>query len=160
MLINPEENPKDPDKISSKNSQKSKINDINQIKILPLKLKETLSRNNTNIGILSKRMDSFGEEISKSNKKHRVSFIDQISSKKNIAQIIYIEGQSTARNNKKNDKYFNILMKQETNITEQNANKKRPEEVYSIKRPKNKRNKSQELRKVEKVDQQCECNIY
>ena len=57
--------------------------------IVPIKLKltpEILSRNKT-LDSLSKRLDSYGEEISKTNKRHKVSFLDQVSANKNIQMI-------------------------------------------------------------------------
>ena len=93
MLQNPEINAKDsPGDIENsiiETNQKS--NETNKkVNIIPIKLKLTqdiLSLNKTNIDSATKRRDTFGEEISKLNKKHKVSFIDQVSSNKNLAQI-------------------------------------------------------------------------
>ena len=169
MIENHQENSKDSLNeiypIICEHEQKQKISDFkNKINIIPIKLKlspEILSRNKTNLDSLSKRHDSYGEEISKMNKKHKVSFIDQISANKNIAQIIYIDDQSSAQDCKKNaEKYNEILKKQLTNISEQKINnKKKEQEVYKIKRPK--RAKSYKAsRYVEKVDEQCKCIIF
>ena len=150
--------------IISEHEQNKKINDFkNKINIAPIKLKlspEILSRNKSNLDSLSKRLDSYGEEISKTNKKHKVSFIDQVSGNKNIAQIIYIDDQSSAQDCKKNaEKYNEILRKQQTNISEQKIDKKNEEDMYKIKRPK--RAKSLKAnRYVEKVNEQCKCIIY
>ena len=150
--------------IIGENEQKQTINDFkNEVNIVPIKLKlspELLSRNKTNLDSLSKRLDSYGEEISKMNKKHKVSFIDQVSSNKNIAQIIYIDDQSSAQDCKKNDEIYNeILRKQQTNISEQKNDKKNEENMYKIKRPK--RSKSHKAnRYVEKVNERCQCVIY
>ena len=143
--------------IIGENEQKQTINDFkNEVNIVPIKLKlspELLSRNKTNLDSLSKRLDSYGEEISKMNKKHKVSFIDQVSSNKNIAQIIYIDDQSSAQDCKKNaERYNEILRKQQTNISEQKNDKKNEEDMYKIKRPK--RSKSHKAnRYVEKVSE-------
>ena len=150
--------------IIGENEQKQTINDFkNEVNIVPIKLKlspELLSRNKTNLDSLSKRLDSYGEEISKMNKKHKVSFIDQVSSNKNIAQIIYIDDQSSAQDCKKNAEIYNeILRKQQTNISKQKNDKKNEEDMYKIKRPK--RSKSHKAnRYVEKVNEQCQCVIY
>ena len=150
--------------IIGENEQKQTINDFkNEVNIVPIKLKlspELLSRNKTNLDSLSKRLDSYGEEISKMNKKHKVSFIDQVSSNKNIAQIIYIDDQSSAQDCKKNAEIYNeILRKQQTNISEQKNDRKNEEDMYKIKRPK--RSKSHKAnRYVEKVNEQCQCIIY
>ena len=98
--------------IIGENEQKQTINDFkNEVNIVPIKLKlspELLSRNKTNLDSLSKRLDSYGEEISKMNKKHKVSFIDQVSTNKNIAQIIYIDDQSSAQDCKKNAERYSV----------------------------------------------------
>ena len=149
--------------ITNKHEQKQKINDFkNKMNIVPIKLKltpEILSRNKT-LDSLSKRLDSYGEEISKTNKRHKVSFLDQVSANKNIAQIIYIDDQSSAIDCKKNaEKYSEILRKQQTDISEQKIDKKKEEEVYKIKRPR--RSKSfNPNRYVEKADEQCKCIIF
>ena len=150
--------------IIGENEQKQTINDFkNEVNIVPIKLKlspELLSRNKTNLDSLSKRLDSYGEEISKMNKKHKVSFIDQVSTNKNIAQIIYIDDQSSAQDCKKNaERYNEILRKQQTNISKQKNDKKNGEDMYKIKRPK--RSKSHKANwYVEKVNEQCQCIIY
>ena len=162
MLQNPEINAKDsPGDIENniiETNQKS--NETNKkVNIIPIKLKLTqdiLSLNKTNIDSATKRRDTFGEEISKLNKKHKVSFIDQVSSNKNLAQIIYINDQSSAQDCKiDEEKYKQILKKQGIDINSQKVNKNDDEDVYKIKRPK--RAKSNVPRKVNKVKQQCEC---
>ena len=168
MNDNHQENPKDSINgiypIIGEHEQKQKITDFkNKINIIPIKLKlspEILSRNKTNFDSLTKRHDTYGEEISKMNKKHKISFIDQISANKNIAQIIYIDDQSSAQDCKKNaEKYNEILRKQQTNISEQKINnKKKEQEVYKIKRPKRAKSYKASIY-VEKVDEQCKCII-
>ena len=148
-------------------NQNPKLNSvIKPVNIVPIKLnlnQDNLSRNKNTLETLSKRMDSYGEEISKLNKKHKVSFIDQISEKKNIAQIIYIDDQTSARDSKKAaEKYEKIFKKREidnnTNNTNEKNKEKKNDEIYKIKRPK--RSKTNDKRKVEKVDEQCQCKIF
>ena len=151
-------------------NQNPKLNSaIKPVNIVPIKLnlnQDNLSRNKNTLETLSKRMDSYGEEISKLNKKHKVSFIDQISEKKNIAQIIYIDDQTSARDSKKAaEKYEKIFKKREIDNNKNNTNntieknkEKKNDEIYKIKRPK--RSKTNDKRKVEKVDEQCQCKIF
>ena len=134
--------------IDDKNTNSNRI--LSNVNIIPTKL---------NIEKISKRIDSFGEEISKVNKKHKISFLDQISSGKNIADIIYIDGQSSARDSKINaDKYKELFGKKVEDIDKLKTKLKKDKEIYKIKRPK--RSKSNANRKVEKVEQQCQCNIF
>ena len=134
--------------IDDKNTNSNRI--LSNVNIIPTKL---------NIEKISKRIDSFGEEISKVNKKHKISFLDQISSGKNIADIIYIDGQSSARDSKINaDKYKELFGKKVEDIDKLKTKLKKDKEIYKIKRPK--RSKSNVNRKVEKVEQQCQCNIF
>ena len=134
--------------IDDKNTNSNRI--LSNVNIIPTKL---------NIEKISKRIDSFGEEISKVNKKHKISFLDQISSGKKIADIIYIDGQSSARDSKINaDKYKKLFGKKVEDIDKLKTKLKKDKEIYKIKRPK--RSKSNVNRKVEKVEQQCQCNIF
>ena len=134
--------------IDDKNTNSNRI--LSNVNIIPTKL---------NIEKISKRIDSFGEEISKVNKKHKISFLDQISSGKNIADIIYIDGQSSARDSKINaDKYKELFGKKLEDIDKLKTKLKKDKEIYKIKRPK--RSKSNVNRKVEKVEQQCQCNFF
>ena len=134
--------------IGDKNTNSNRI--LSNVNIIPTKL---------NIEKISKRIDSFGEEISKVNKKHKISFLDQISSGKKIADIIYIDGQSSARDSKINaDKYKELFGKKVEDIDKLKTKLKKDKEIYKIKRPK--RSKSNVNRKVEKVEQQCQCNIF
>ena len=165
MLESPEESDKDSqNKINTIIAEKkSKSNGaLKKLNIIPIKLNlipENLSRKKTNLDSLSKRKDSNGEEISKSNKKHRVNFIDQISSGKNFAQIIYIDDQASPRDSKKNAEiYEKLLRKKDVEKNKQNVDGKKDEEIYKIKRPK--RSKINAIRKVETVDEKCRCNIF
>ena len=142
----------------SQNKQNISIDDKNckskaplsKINIVPIKL---------NLETISKRVDSYGEEISKVNKKHKVSFLDQVSSGKKIADIIFIDGQSSARDSKKNAEKYELLYGKKIEEIDKNKEKlKKDKEIYKIKRPK--RSKSNVNRKVEKVEQQCQCNIF
>ena len=87
-------------------------------------------------------MDSYGQEISKITKKHKVSFIDQVQSKKDIAQIIYINDQASLKDDKIDiNKCLDILRKRSTNVSEffrkENQEKNEAEaETYKIKRQK------------------------
>ena len=140
------------------NKQNISINDknTNSNRILP---NINIISTKLNIEKISKRIDSFGEEISKVNKKHKISFLDQISSGKNIADIIYIDGQSSARDSKINaDKYKELFGKKVEDIDKLKTKLEKGKEIYKIKRPK--RSKSNVNRKVEKVEQQCQCNIF
>ena len=86
------------------------------------------------------------QDNSKIKKKKRVSFVDQIQSKTDIAQIIYINDRAS-------------LIKQNTNISEDNK-KEIPinTEIYKIKRPKKKSLFSK--RKIDETDEKCGCVIF
>ena len=130
------------------NSNKNK-NDINNT-----------NNNNNNGGI---RLDYYGQEISKNNKKHRISFIDQIQSKKEIAQIIYISSdQATIKEHKIDaNKCFEILRKQNTKITEFNKKENQNEtETYKIKRPKNSNGSRKMKREKKEIEEKCGCKIF
>ena len=142
----------------SQNKQNISIDDKNckskaplaKINIIPIKL---------NLETISKRVDSYGEEISRVNKKHKVRFLDQVSSGKKIADIIFIDGHSSARDSKKNAEKYELLYGKKFEEIDKNKEKlKKDKEIYKIKRPK--RSKSNVDRKVEKVEQQCQCNIF
>ena len=115
-----------------------------------MKLSPSINDNNGSI--------KFGQENSKIKKKKRVSFIDQIQSKKEIAQIIYINDRASLNDDKINPNiYKEQFRKQTTNITESTKNQNQNnEEVYKIKRPK----KSLfSKRKIDKIDEHCTCII-
>ena len=118
------------------------------------------NNNNKNGNI---RLDYYGQEISKNNKKHKISFIDQIHSKKNLAQVIYINDQVSLNDDKMNtNKYLaslDNLRKQSTNITDFSRQKRQnTTETYKIKRPKSASKK--EKRKKDKDKEQCGCIIF
>ena len=160
MIESPPENDQQNIILIENNSQKN---------TLDYKLEELqkLEDNNKNISInknnneKSIRVDSYGQEISKTKKKHRVSFIDQVQSKKEIAQIIYINDQASLKDDKIDiNKCLNILRKQSTNVSEfyRRENKEKNEiETYKIKRPKS---SSSKKRKKDKIDEQCICIIF
>ena len=120
------------------------------------KTNDNNKKSNNNNGI---RIDYYGQEILKNNKKHKVSFIDQIHSKKDIAQIIYINDQVSLKDDRVDtNKYFEILRKQSTNITEFSRKEKKDAETYKIKRPKS---ASQKLkRKKNESKEECGCRIF
>ena len=111
-------------------------------------------------------MDSYGQEISKITKKHKVSFIDQVQSKKDIAQIIYINDQASLKDDKIDiNKCLDILRKRSTNVSEffrkENQEKNEAEaETYKIKRPKNSKFKKRRTKMKDKIDEHCTCTIF
>jgi len=120
-------------------------------------IKITPSNNNNNDSLKLK------QDNLKIKKKKRVSFIDQIQSKKHIAQIIYINDKASLNDDKiDTSKYLEQLRKQNTNISTNMSelNKKENKnnnETYKIKRPK----KSLfAKREIEKVNEQCTCIIF
>ena len=100
------------------------------------------------------------QENSKKLKKKKVNFIDQIQSKKNIAQIIFINDKVSLNEDKiDSNKYLEQIRKQNTNISENTIKNKNNVETYRIKRPK----KAKSLfskRKIETVNEQCTCAIF
>jgi hypothetical protein len=119
------------------------------------------TNNNNNNG--AKRLDYYGQEISKNNKKHRISFIEQIQSKKEIAQIIYINNEQESLKGDKIDtnKCFEILRKQSTNITEFTRKENQNEtETYKIKRPKNSNGSRKMKREKKEIEEKCGCQIF
>ena len=118
------------------------------------------TNNNNNNG--AKRLDYYGQEISKNNKKHRIS-LDQIQSKKEIAQIIYINNEQESLKGDKIDtnKCFEILRKQSTNITEFTRKENQNEtETYKIKRPKNSNGSRKMKREKKEIEEKCGCQIF
>ena len=118
------------------------------------------NNNNNNGGI---RLDYYGQEISKNNKKHRISFIDQIQSKKEIAQIIYISSDQASIKEDRIDanKCFEILRKQSTRITEFTRKENQNEaETYKIKRPKSANGNRKLKRKKDEKEEKCGCKIF
>ena len=122
------------------------------------------NKNNKNNNEKNIRMDSYGQEISKITQKHKVSFIDQVQSKKDIAQIIYINDQASLKDDKIDiNKCLDILRKRSTNVSEYfgRENQERNEaETYKIKRPNNSRFKKRKTKTKDKIDQQCNCIIF
>ena len=113
--------------------------------------------NNGNTG--SSKFDT--DSNTKRKKKKRVSFIDQIQSKKDIAQIIYINEKASLNDDKiDSNKYMEQYRKQSTNFSEFNKNNIQNQnnaETYKIKRPK----KSLfSKRKIDKTTEQCSCYIF
>ena len=107
-----------------------KINNNIRIKknVLKTDTRETAKNAETTKAELSK------VTIGSNKKKKRVSFIDQIQSKKEIAQIIYINDKVSLYEDKKDTpKYLEQYRKQGTNISDSS---KKDDNIYRIKRPK------------------------
>ena len=100
------------------------------------------------------------QDNSKLKKKKRVSFIDQIQSKTDIAQIIYINDRASLTDDKINsNKYEEKYRKQNTNISEYNKkDNQNNTDIYKIKRPKKKSLFAK--RKIDKMDEKCGCIIF
>ena len=100
------------------------------------------------------------QDNSKIKKKKRVSFVDQIQSKTDIAQIIYINDRASLNDDKKNTNKYEQFTKQNTNISEDNK-KEIPDntEIYKIKRPKKKKSLFSK-RKIDEIDEKCGCVIF
>ena len=101
----------------------------------------------------------FDSDDSKRKKKKRVSFIDQIQAKKDIAQIIYINERASLNDDKiDSNKYLEQLRKQSTNNNDYHIKDNQNNvEMYKIKRPK----KSLfSKRKVDKTTEQCNCILF
>ena len=124
------------------------------------------NKNNKNNNEKNIRMDSYGQEISKITKKHKVSFIDQVQSKKDIAQIIYINDQASLKDDKIDiNKCLDILRKRSTNVSEffRKENQEKNEavaETYKIKRSKNSKFKKRRTKMKDKIDEHCTCIIF
>ena len=170
MQENFEENNNQNNLNSKNNSNINKsLNDLNNKEIL-LSINNNSNKNkndtnntnnnNNNGGI---RLDYYGQEISKNNKKHRISFIDQIQSKKEIAQIIYISSDQASIKEDRIDanKCFEILRKQSTSITEFTRKENQNEaETYKIKRPKSANGNRKLKRKKDEKEEKCGCKIF
>ena len=94
--------------------------------------------------------------------KKKVSFIDQLPTKKDIAQIIFINDKVSLNEDKVDtNKYLAFLRRQSTYISERNKkdyndnNNKNNEETYKIKRPKKSLFNKREGE--DKVNEQCTC---
>ena len=141
------------------------LNDSNNEEIfLSINNNSNKNNNNTNNNNINGavRLDYYGQEISKKYKKHRISFIDQIQSKKEIAQIIYINNEyaSLKKDVMDTNKYFGILRKQITNITEFTRKENQNEDVtYKIKRPKSSNGSRKFKRKKNEKEEKCGCQI-
>ena len=98
--------------------------------------------------------------------KKKVSFIDQLYSKKDIAQIIYINDKVSLNEDKiDSNKYLALYRKQSTYISERSKNKNNDniinnnnEEIYKIRRPK--KSLFNKRRKEDKVEEKCTCIIF
>ena len=112
-------------------------------------------------------IESSKNTINSNKKKKKVSFIDQLQNKADIAQIIYINDKVSLDEDKVNsNKYLALYRKQSTNITDRNnknnnfniINNNNSEEIYKIKRPK--KSLFNKGRKEEKIKEQCTCVIF
>lgn len=129
-----------------------KINNNIRIKknVLKTDTRETAKNAETTKAELSK------VTIGSNKKKKRVSFIDQIQSKKEIAQIIYINDKVSLYEDKKDTpKYLEQYRKQGTNISDSS---KKDDNIYRIKRPK--KSLFKKKNKDDSVNEQCTCNIF
>jgi len=142
---------------SQKNTLDNKLEELK-------KLEDNNKNKNNNNNEKIIRMDSYGQEISKITKKHKVSFIDQVQSKKDIAHIIYINDQASLKDDKIDvNKCLDILRKKSTNVSEyfrRENQEKNETETYKIKRPKNSRFKKRKTNAKDKIDEQCNCSIF
>lgn len=118
----------------------------------------TESQKNPSINVINGPI-KLEQDNSKIKKKKRVSFVDQIQSKTDIAQIIYINDRASLNEDKKNTNKYEQFIKQNTNISEDNK-KEIPinTEIYKIKRPKKKSLFSK--RKIDEIDEKCGCVIF
>ena len=102
---------------SQKNTLDNKLEELKKLEDNNNNKNISINKNNNEKNI---RMDFYGQEISKIKKKHKVSFIDQVQSKKDFAQIIYINDQASLKDDDKIDinKCLDILRKRSTNVSE------------------------------------------
>ena len=107
--------------------------------------------------------------ISSNKKKKKVSFIDQLPTKQDIAQIIFINDKVSLNEDKlDSNKYLEFYRKQTTVISERikknnndilaltTNNNTSNEDIYKIKRPKKSLFKKRE--KEDKIKEQCLCS--
>ena len=145
---------------SQKNTLDNKLEELKKLE------DNNKNKNNKNNNEKIIRMDSYGQEISKITKKHKVSFIDQVQSKKDIAQIIYINDQASLKDDKIDiKKFLDILRKKSTNVSEffKKENQEKNEavaETYKIKRSKNSKFKKRITKMKDKIDEHCTCTIF
>jgi hypothetical protein len=146
---------------SQKNTLDNKLEELKKLEDNNNNKNISINKNNNEKAI---RMDFYGQEISKIKKKHKVSFIDQVQSKKDFAQIIYINDQASLKDDKIDiNKCLDILRKRSTNVSEYfgRENQERNEaETYKIKRPNNSRFKKRKAKMKDKIDQHCNCIIF
>ena len=108
--------------------------------------------------------ESSKNTINSNKKKKKVSFIDQLQNKADIAQIIYINDKVSLDEDKADsNRYLELYRKQSTNIEERykksnNDNINNNEVIDKIKRPK--KSLFNKIRKEDKVKEQCTCIIF
>ena len=136
----------------------------NNFKKINIDLKKTAnSEFPKNIKINGTNQTESNKNTNSPNKiKKKVSFIDQLPTKKDIAQIIFINDKVSLNEDKVDTKkYLAFLRRQSTYISERNKkdyndnNNKNNEETYKIKRPK----KSLFIKREgeNKINEQCTC---
>ncbi len=156
-------------------------NGKNGIKKIPLDLNKIINNKNSMIKINNDLLNTDNSEspknieinhvnntqsnkntINSNKKKKKVSFIDQLPTKKDIAQIIFINDKVSLNEDKVDTKkYLAFLRRQSTYISERNKkdyndnNNKNNEETYKIKRPKKSLFNKREGE--DKVNEQCTC---
>ena len=160
-------------------------NGKNGIKKIPLDLNKIINTKNSIIKINNDLLNTDNSEspknieinhvnntqsnkntINSNKKKKKVSFIDQLYSKKDIAQIIYINDKVSLNEDKiDSNKYLALYRKQSTYISERSKNKNNDniinnnnEEIYKIRRPK--KSLFNKRRKEDKVEEKCTCIIF
>ena len=136
----------------------------NNFKKINSDLKKTaISEIPKNIKINGTNQTESNKNTTSQNKiKKKVSFIDQLPTKKDIAQIIFINDKVSLNEDKVDTKkYLAFLRRQSTYISERNKkdyndnNNKNNEETYKIKRPK--KSLFNKRKGEDKVNEQCTC---
>ena len=142
----------------------------NEMKKIPLKLNK-INNNNGLINTIEKTATRESSKnliinpaalnpVKEGKKKKRVSFVDQVESKKDIAQIIYFNDKLSLKDDKtafRQNLFFEQYKKQCTNIDEINKMDNN-DDVYRIKRPK----KYDYIHnpKNDNVKEQCSCILF
>ena len=144
---------------------KERIKIMSDKELISRESTEALKYNSMNLTpskIVSNELTNNENESIKSKKMKRVSFIDQIQSNKEIAEIIYINRKDSLKEDKKNDNN-NVIVKSNDkeeksyNYSNNNSNSNNIY-TYRIKRPK--KSSLFAKKKVERVDERCGCLIF
>ena len=100
------------------------------------------------------RTPSYNNNTIENKKKKKVSFIDQIHAKKDLAEIIFINDKVSLKDDKlDSNKYLEEYKRRNNDFN--NKEKTNNIETYKIKRPK--RSSSFSKRKKETIDENCSC---